>query len=219
MTFVAFWLATLVGTCYFVFWSGSIQFHHFWHQWEFFSASSAALYNLLIFAAVFFLRRRDGRTLDYALGSGIKKFLVFMFRFMVPILLLVWVGVLVWLDRNELSISHATTQLKLRITFGAFLSFLIGDSIILTRLRTQEGTLPDSTLKGWRREFKTHIYYVHLPFILSYLVLLTLYAQQAGASAAENLSMQTFLGGASALEVLLQSTIHAFSTVPHSYDE
>jgi len=75
MTFVLLWVITLSASIYFVFFAGGVTFHHFWHQWEFFSAVSAALYNALIFASVFFLRRRDGQTLDYALGSGVRKLL------------------------------------------------------------------------------------------------------------------------------------------------
>ena len=173
---------------------------------------SAALYNALIFASVFFLRRRDGRTLDYALGSGLKKLLVFFFRFLFPILLFAWVGLIVWLDRSAAEpVKHHLVELKLLVTLSAFVSFLIGDIIILTRLRTPEGTLSEYTLRGWRHEFKTHIFFVHLPFILSYLVLFAVYASRAGSPPDVELSLQSFLGGASALEVLLQSTIHALS--------
>jgi hypothetical protein len=212
MTFVVLWLATLLVACYAVFGAGGDQFHHFWHRWEFFAAVSAASYNALIFASVFFLRQRDGRTLDYALGSGLKKLFVFFFRFLVPILSLSAVGVLVWLDRKvDHAADHDHVATKLTVTLIAFASFLLGDLIILSRLRAPEATLPEPALRAWRREFRTHVVYVHVPFVLSYVVLWLLYAKYEGSPPRVELAVQTFLGGASALEVLLQSTVHALS--------
>jgi hypothetical protein len=210
MTFVLLWVFTLVASAYFVFDSGLVAFHHFWHRWEFFSAVSAALYNALIFASVFFLRRRGGVTLDDALGSGLKKLFVFFLRFLVPILLLAWLGLLVWLDRAAIApLAHRTSELKIWVALLAFVSFLLGDSLILRCLGVPDGTLHEYAFMRWRREFKNHIFFVHMPFVLSYIVLLAVYGSERNATSASELTLQAFLGGASALEVLLQSTIHA----------
>jgi len=81
--------------------------------------------------------------------------------------------------------------------------------MIIRCLGVPDGTLHQYALGGWRQEFRDHIYFVHAPFILSYLVLLIVYAGRRNSGSEAELTLQAFLGGASALEVLLQSTIHA----------
>jgi hypothetical protein len=63
-----------------------------------------------------------------------------------------------------------------------------------------------------------HIRFVDIPFAISYLALAQLYAwTTTPTDSLHELQLQAFLGGASAFEMLMQSTIHAFSKVGRAY--
>jgi hypothetical protein len=209
------WLGTLATVCWMVFangWPPGGGIAHLWHQWEFLAAASAGAYNLLVFPVVFY--GFGDRGLDATLERGFAKLLVFWFRFLLPALLLAGVCVLLWQAGHAGEVSPPdAVRLKLELTLGAFASLLLGDLVMLSGvLRGREEHYGQA--EALAKQIKHHLQFFDIPFVLSFFVLLRIYTTAgAGVAGEHEAHLQAFVGGASALEMLLQSTMHSFSTL------
>jgi hypothetical protein len=173
---------------------------YFWPEWEFLAAASAAAYNFLVYPLFYFTARRS---VD-SLLRGDRKMWVNLFRFVIPTAFLSLVCFLVWLDvQIDGPAPSEHIRLKLWLTFFVFASFMWGDILIFTGL--------EETSRGYERARETawHIKFFDTPFVISYLVLIRIYSTHTTTDVERELYLQAFLGGASALEMLVQSTMHA----------
>lgn len=217
------WLLTFGSVCLA---AQRLDFKSFWHRWEFVAAASSALFSSVVFAVLYYLPPPGERPLFSFIHTGGVHLLIHFFRFVLPVVMLVLVSVFVTLERTHAEpLPTAAVSRKLILTAVAFLSFAIGDYVVLDALiegfdaRALVGLRGDWPLwsslsppsANWSREFAGLLYYVDLPFLGSFSVLVVYWLKWLKPCIQQS-EAQAFLGGAAALEVLVQSLAHAATT-------
>lgn len=201
------------------------SFRHFWHRWECVAAAASALFNFVVFGLMYYMPMHGGPPLEELIPRGLPK-LMFHFTRFGPSALLLVVCVLVFMERErEEPLTAAQVTCRLGLTLGAFCVFALGDFVILEALKgpvalpsswlNQEAwtrmTLEAAPRFSWAHEFGSLFYYLDLPFAISYFVLMIYWLLWLRPNEQPK-EAQAFLGGASALEVLVQSLAHAAAT-------
>lgn len=204
------WLLVLFGLGLATFrgWFGA--FPHFWMPWEFLAAVSAAAYNCFAVFVFVVPHAYFGAMDDFVKGGW--KLLVAVVRFLVPIVLFSLIGAHLLPGQSVVHLQWDVRE-RLVVTTMAFIAMLLGDAITFSRLRMGVSSALPAQRDMWRNEIKTLMMFVHLPFIASYIALLVLHHH---ARDHDPLTIEAFVGGAAAFEVIVQNTIHAAAQVrPH----
>jgi hypothetical protein len=214
------WIALVCVLSGIVFSGAVVTFEHFWHAWEFLAAATAALYNLF-FAIVVYASRREPHegTLHDALSDGGAVATHLLLRVSLPSLLFFGTMVVVLWDRQAGAspVPARSVLLKLFLTLGAFVCIWTGDFVTARYLsdpKSSDHRLPF----GWIVYFRTRLWLIDLPFVVGYAGLICVYSMYrygpvASTSMEHQLLVQAFIGGASALELMIQSAIHGFSEI------
>lgn len=200
---ITVWLTILLGLGFATFSGRFGYFEYFWLPWEFLAATSAAAYNLFAIF-VFVVPQTHHGAIDDLLKSG-WKILVAIVRFATPLALFSLIALQLLPGQTTLHLSWNLRQ-RLIATMIAFSAMLIGDAIIYSRLRAGVTSAPSAPRELWRSEIRTLMNFVQVPFIASYIALL--YVLQH-AHDADPRTIEAFVGGAAAFEVIVQNTIHA----------
>jgi len=215
------WLLVVAVLSVLVFSGVIFTFDHFWQAWEFLAAATAAVYNLFFAIVVYASREEKGEgTLHAALGSKAAVATHLILRVSLPSFFFVGTMVVVLWDRQigTAPVPGHSVLLKLGLTLVAFLTVCAGDFV--TERQLAGVTLPDySSPHGWIKYFKTRVWLIDLPFVVGYIGLICIYAmyrydpRNASRPEDSELLIQAFVGGASALEMMIQSAIHGFSEI------
>ena len=212
----------VVGALTIATFSGAIvRFDHFWQAWEFLAAATAAVYNLCFAVVVFASREERGEgTLNDALADSYAVSTHLLLRVSLPSLFFFGTMVVILWGRHVGSGPVPTRHvlLKLSLTFAAFVTVWIGDLMTQHQLSGIVNSDHRSP-QAWIGYFKNRAWLIDLPFVIGYAGLICIYAiygyhpvvlQKADEHA---LLVQAFVGGASALEMMIQSAIHGFSEI------
>jgi hypothetical protein len=212
------WLSIIMSAGVAVFSGAVITFDHFWQQWEFLAAAIAAIYNL--FFAIFlyaFQKPPGGKTLHRSLNDGRSVVAYLLMRVSLPSMFFVIAMVVISRDRHHggAPIPTNDVNVKLLMTLAAFVTVWLGDLLTSYYLRRSDGST-EAELR-WVRHFRRHAWLVDLPLAVAYAGLTAVFFVYShwsfGLRAELNapLLLQAFVGGASALELLIQSAVHGFS--------
>jgi len=198
-----------------------VRFDHFWQSWEFLAAATAAVYNLC-FAVVVYASRQEKEegTLNDALSDNFAVSTHLLLRVSLPSLFFFGTMVVILWDRHVGSnpVPGRNVLLKLSLTFAAFVTIWVGDLVTQHQLRGIVNANHRSP-HAWIGYFKTRAWLIDLPFVIGYAGLICIYTTYGyhpliSARPDEHaLLVQAFVGGASALEMMIQSAIHGFSEV------
>jgi hypothetical protein len=187
-----------------------VKFDHFWQKWEFLAAVAAALYNLVFSLAEYaYVTEPGGKTLSRTLAEGHNVFIYLCLRVSVPSAMF---GMSAFIIYGDHDIGHGPVDslnvvLKLVMTFIAFAAVWVGDTVTERRLRGKENAT-DGEL-WWAQHLKRHAWVIDLPLVFGYLGLILIYRGHHGTN--EELHLQAFVGGASALEMLILTAVHGFA--------
>jgi hypothetical protein len=215
------WISVVTLLSIIIFSGTVVRFHHFWEAWEFLAATTAAIYNLCFAVVLFALRHeKDEGTLHSALSDNKLIMVHLLLRVSLPTLFFIGTAmVILWdLHAGGTPVPPERVFLKLFLTVGGFVTILIGDFVTEHQLGgiTKPNNRPPV---GWMSYFRTRVWLIDLPFVVGYCGLIVIYATyrydpiDAISSAQHALLVQAFVGGASALEMMIQSAIHGFSEV------
>lgn len=213
------WIGVVTMMSIAVFSGWIVRFHYFWESWELLAAATAAIYNLF-FAAVVFASRREKEegTLHEVLSDNVAIAAYLLLRVSLPTLFFGSTVLVIFLDRHAgaTPVPAERVLLKLFLTLAAFIAVLFGD--LVTQLRLSGITTPNQrTPTHWMNYYKNRVWLIDLPFVIGYRGLICIYALYrydptvAGTANAHALLVQAFVGGASALEMMIQGAIHGFS--------
>jgi len=214
------WISVVVLLSAAVFSGAFVRFDHFWQEWEFLAAATAAVYNLFFAVVVYASRHEEGEgTLHDALADSVSITIHLLLRVSLPSFLFVGTTIVILCDRQEGGgpVSTHSVMLKLLLTLAAFITVWTGDLVTAHRLRGVDPEGP--TPSAWISYFKRRAWLIDSPFVVAYTVLTFLYMLYRYDSAnlakgnAFALLLQAFVGGASALEMMIQSAIHGFSEI------
>jgi len=213
------WIGVVIALSIIVFSGVLIRFHHFWEAWELLAAATACLYNLFFAVVVFASRREKGEgTLHEALADNGAIALHLILRVSLPAGLFFGTVMVILLDRHA-GLGPVPAQsvfLKLSLTLGAFVAILAGDFVTERQLNGITNS-DNRSPRHWMNYFHTRVWLIDLPFVIGYVGLIGIYAMSrfdpdvAYTAEAHALAVQAFVGGASALEMMVQSAIHGFS--------
>jgi hypothetical protein len=215
------WIA-VVGMLSVIIFSGIfVKFDHFWQSWELLAATTAAFYNLVFAVVIYANRTEPGEgTLDHAFEQDRGAVLAhLLLRVSLPSAFFVGAVGVILADRHVGShpVPAQNVLLKLSLTLAAFVILWIGDFMTERRL---SGIVDakNSSPHAWIRYFKTRTWLIDLPFVIGYTGLIGIYYVYGYTGAVSNpdehaLLVQAFVGGASALEMMIQTAIHGFSEV------
>lgn len=184
------------------------KFAHFWQRWEFLAAATAAAYNLFFsFVSYAYTAEPGGKTLSKTLQNPSYELLYLFLRVSIPSLMFIGSAGLILGDRNvgRGPIAVSDVILKLAMTFVAFTAVWLGDILTERHLRTRLGST-EGELR-WAQHLKRHAWLVDLPLVVGYFGLILIYVSHRSNTEGE-LLLQAFVGGASALEMLVLSAVH-----------
>jgi hypothetical protein len=217
---LAIWLL-VVGILSTIVFNGWPTFDYFWQAWEFLAAATAMLYNLFFAIAVYALHQQKGEgTLRDALSDGHATFIHLILRISLPTFFFIATLGVVFLDRHNggAPMPAESVLWKLFLTLAAFISIMAGDWVTKHQL-IDIADSHNRWLDGWIKYFTTRIFVIDLPFVIGYVGLLVIYSlgryDSVGVLRPNSyvLLLQAFVGGASALEMMIQSAIHGFSEI------
>jgi hypothetical protein len=214
------WIAVVTALGAAVFSGAIVRFEHFWQAWELLAASTAAIYNLCFAIVVYALRHEKGEgTLHDALANNIADTVHLLLRVSLPTLLFGGTTILILSGRGGVGPLPAEDVFrKLLLTLAAFMTVWIGDIVTAHQL----GAVVDSNGHPpyqWMTYFKTRVWLIDFPFVVGYVGLICIFTvywfdrPHAPDATPFALLLQAFIGGASALEMLIQSAIHGFSEI------
>lgn len=187
------------------------RFGHFWQRWEFLAAATAAAYNLFFsYVGYAYAAEPGGKTLSKTLQAPFYEVLYLCLRVSVPSLMFLASAALILGDRHvgKAPVDPADVVLKLVMTFLAFTAIWLGDTLTERHLRMKLGA-SDGELR-WAQHLRRHAWLIDLPLVVGYLGLTLLYIGHRYGTE-EELLLQAFIGGASALEMLILSAVHGFA--------
>lgn len=218
MKLLVVWLMVIAALSAIVFSGAVVRFDHFWQEWEFLAAATAAVHNLFFAVVVYASRRESGEgSLHDALAGSVVTHL--LLRVSLPSLCFVGTMMVVLADRDvgEAPVPGDSVILKLLLTLGGFLAVWIGDLVTRHQLAGVL-TAGRGPAYAWMSYFRTRAWLIDLPFVIGYVGLIFIYAYYCYApphspDPRHELLVQAFVGGASALEMMIQSAIHGFSEI------
>jgi hypothetical protein len=196
-----------------------VRFDHFWQAWEFLAAATAAVYNLCFAVVVYASRQEKGEgTLNDALSDSFAVSTHLLLRVSLPSLFFFGTMVVILWGRHVGfdPVPGRQVMLKLSLTFAAFVTIWIGDLVTHHQLRGIVNEKHQSP-QAWIGYFKTRAWLIDLPFVIGYAGLICIYTTYGSFPLVSPkpdehaLLVQAFVGGASALEMMIQSAIHGFS--------
>lgn len=189
-----------------------LKFDHFWQKWEFLAATTAAAYNLFFTIVIYaYGTQADSTTLHKVLQTPLSVAVYLILRVSLPSLLLAGAAVVIWSDRahgHQQPVDPKGVVLKLVLTFLAFAAICVGD--LLTSRHLQHKKHPHEADLEWARHLKRHAWLIDLPLVLAYLGLVVIFIGHQNTRE-DMLLLQAFIGGASALEMLILSAVHGFA--------
>lgn len=185
------------------------QLQPFWLRWELLASTASALFYLLCIPLAG-VSSRDGHKLSELVENNARGVLINLLRHTFPGVALgvvtATILVEVFLHQGE---SMATPRWEVSMRLGlvllALIMFLLGDALLLRRLESVKDA------ESWREEITTEIWFVDLPFAVAYAVLFFFYQWRARSTFVADHSLEPFVAGAGALEILVRSMIHAFT--------
>ena len=182
------------------------RFGHFWQRWEFLAAATAAAYNLFFsIVAYAYATEPGGKTLSKTLQDPKYVVIYFILRVSAPSAFFLASAALILGDRDvgHRPVRPSDVILKLVMTFFAFTAVWLGNMLTERHLRTKLGA---GELR-WAQQLKRHAWLIDLPLVVGYLGLFLIYIGHRYVTEDE-LLLQAFVGGASALEMLILSAVH-----------
>jgi hypothetical protein len=186
-----------------------VPFGHFWQKWEFLAAFTAALYNgCFSIVGFYYVEQPGGKNLSSTLKRPFNGVFYVVMRMTAPSLLFLCAAFVIWSDRHvdNVAVEWPNVFCKLLLTFLAFTAVWLGDTVTARHLRNKRPHDDNDLL--WAKHLRRHAWIIDLPLVVGYAGLMAGYIFHRVAQEDE-LFLQAFVGGASALEMLVLSAVHS----------
>jgi len=216
MRLLLMWLGTNVVLATLTFCGVFRNFEYFWQEWEFLAASSACLYNAFFAFFSFAMDAPEGsEPLSEVLPKGGPKAHYLLFRTGLPTVFFGWAGVVLH-EHPVGPIPSSSIRWKLAATLCAFAMIWLGDFLTARDLRREKNPLLERSRSLWIAHFRRHTWLIDFPLVVGYAGLFAaflIYDAKPAAHLNEKLLLEAFIGGASALEMLILTAIHGLSGI------